>query len=98
MRFPRFLERLFGVRYKSSSGEVAKERLRLVLAHDRTSISPAMLDKLKDEIVAVISRHVAIDADSVQVTFSQSARESRLVADIPLLTNRPLGRRSRRNR
>ena len=84
----RFLERVFGSRGKLSSGQVAKERLRLVLAHDRTSISPAMLDKLKDEIVAVISRHIAIDAESVQVTFSQSARESRLVADIPLSARR----------
>jgi len=89
----KFFERLLGRRYEPSSGEVAKERLRLVLAHDRTSISPALLDTLKDEIITVISRHVAIDAESVQVTFSQSARESRLVADIPLLTRR--GRRKR---
>ncbi len=88
----RFFERLMGRRDKSSSGRVAKERLRLVLAHDRADISPALLDTLKDEIVAVISRHVAIDADGVQVTFSQSARESSLVADIPLLT----GSRKRR--
>ena len=87
----KFFERLRGRRYEPSSGEVAKERLRLVLAHDRTSISPALLNTLKDEIISVISRHVAIDADSVQVTFSQSARESRLVADIPLLIKR--GRR-----
>ncbi len=87
----KFFERLLGRRHEPSSGEVAKERLRLVLAHDRTSISPALLDTLKDEIITVISRHVAIDAESVQVTFSQSARESRLVADIPLLTTR--GRR-----
>jgi cell division topological specificity factor len=79
-----FLERLMGHRRKSSSGVVAKERLRLVLAHDRSDISPAMLETLKDEIVTVISRHVAIDADGVEVTFSQSARETRLVADIPL--------------
>jgi cell division topological specificity factor len=84
----RILERLMGRRRKSSSGEVAKDRLRLVLAHDRTSISPALLDTLKDEIVTVISRHVAIDAEGVQVTFSQSARETRLVADIPLLARR----------
>jgi cell division topological specificity factor len=68
------------------SGQVAKERLRLVLAHDRTSISPALLEILKDEIIAVISRHVAIAADEVEVSFSQSARESRLVADIPLVS------------
>jgi cell division topological specificity factor len=87
------LNRLFGSRDKSSSGQVAKERLRLVLAHDRTSISPELLEDLKDEIVAVISRHIPIDATGVQVTFSQSARESRLVADIPLSA-----RRTRRQR
>ena len=83
----RVLERLMG-RRSESSGKVAKERLRLVLAHDRSNISPALLETLKDEIIAVISRHVAIDAESVQVKFSQSARESRLVADIPLLARR----------
>jgi cell division topological specificity factor len=88
-----FFERLLGRCYDSSSGKVAKERLRLVLAHDRASISPALLDTLKDEIITVISRHVAIDAESVQVTFSQSGRESRLVADIPLSTRR--GRRKK---
>ncbi len=89
----KIFECLIGRRRKSSSGEIAKERLRLVLAHDRADISPALLDTLKDEIVAVISRHVAIDVDSVQVTFSQNTRETRLVADIPLLARR--GRRKR---
>jgi len=88
-----FFKRLMGRRREPSSGEVAKERLRLVLAHDRTSISPALLNTLKDEIITVISRHVAIDVEDVQVTFSQSARESRLVADIPLLIER--GRRKK---
>ena len=81
-------ERLLGRREKASSGEVAKERLRLVLAHDRSNISPALLDTLKDEIISVISRHVAIDPEGVEVTFFQSARETRLVADIPLLPRR----------
>ena len=67
---------------------MAKERLRLVLAHDRSNISPALLDTLKDEIITVISRHVAIDPEGVEVTFFQSARETRLVADIPLLPRR----------
>jgi cell division topological specificity factor len=83
----RILERL-KIRRKPPSGKVAKERLRLVLAHDRAHISPGLLDTLKDEIISVISRHVDIDADSVRVTISQSARESRLVADIPLLVGR----------
>ena len=81
-----FFSRLFGRSREAPSGDAAKERLRLVLAHDRTSISPALLEILKDEIIAVISRHVAIAADEVDVSFSQSARESRLVADIPLVS------------
>ena len=84
----RFFERLRGRGYRPASGEVAKERLRLVLSHDRSNVSPALLETLKDEIVTVISRHVAIDADGVEVTFSQNARETRLVADIPLMTQR----------
>ncbi len=83
-----FFKHLMDRRREPSSGEVAKKRLRLVLAHDRTSVSPALLNTLKDEIITVISRHVAIDVEDVQVTFSQSAHESRLVADIPLLTGR----------
>ena len=82
----RFFDRLFGRKRETPSGEVAKERLRLVLTHDRANIPPGMLETLKDEIVAVISRHVPIDPDEVRVSFSKDGRESRLVADIPLLT------------
>jgi len=71
-------------RQKPPSGKVAQERLRLVLAHDRANISPGMLDKLKDEIITVISNHIPIDAEGVQVTYSEGPRQSRLVADIPL--------------
>lgn len=68
-----------------ASGEVAKERLRLVLAHDRADLPPGLLETLKDEIVAAISRHIPVDASEVRVTFTQDVRESRLVADIPVL-------------
>lgn len=82
-----FLERLFG-RREPSSGRVAKERLRLVLTQDRAGISPGLLDILKDEIIAVISRHVEVDVDGVQVTVTQNGAESSLVADIPLANRR----------
>jgi cell division topological specificity factor len=79
----RFLKKHFGSKAPSSR-EMAKERLQLVLVHDRTQISPQLLQTLKDEIIAVISRHVAIDRDGVDITFTQNRRESRLQADIPL--------------
>ena len=77
------LHRLVG-RGQPSSREVAKQRLQLVLVHDRANISPGLLETIKDEIINVISRHVEIDRSGVRVSFSQQGRESRLVADIPL--------------
>jgi cell division topological specificity factor len=79
-----FLDRVLG-RRAPSSREVARERLQLVLVHDRIKISPAMLDRMKDELITVISRYVEIVPDAVEVTFTQSKRESRLVADIPVV-------------
>lgn len=78
----------FRRRQEPPSGEVARERLRLVLAHDRANISPGLLDVLKDEIIAVISRHIPIDPEGVQVTYTEGPRVSRLVADIPLQVRR----------
>lgn len=62
----------------------AKERLQLVLIHDRTDLSPAELTALKDELIQVISRHVDIDPDSVLIDLQHDGRSQRLVADIPL--------------
>ena len=89
-----FIDRLLG-RRQPPSRQLAKERLQLVLVHDRVQISPGMMDKMKDELITVISRYVEIDAECVQVSFTQNKRESRLVADIPLVgpvQRRPVSR------
>jgi len=78
----------FRRRREPPSGEVAQERLRLVLSYDRANISPGLLEVLKDEIIAAISRHVSIDPDGAEVTFSEGPQESRLVVHIPLRTGR----------
>ncbi len=69
-----------------SSSAVAKDRLRVVLIHDRTDVSPELLETLRQEILDVISRHVIIDeAEGIDVTVSQTRGRSRLQANIPLL-------------
>lgn len=75
-------------RKTKSSQEVAAQRLRLVLTHDRANISPGMLEVLKDEIIAVISKHLDIETDKVVVSFTEDNRETRLMADIPVFTSR----------
>jgi cell division topological specificity factor len=76
-----FFERLFG---RKNSADSAKERLQLVLIHDRTDLTPAELDSLKDDLIATISRHVEIDAQSMQIGVEHDGRSQRLVADIPI--------------
>ena len=79
---PSFLERLLGHDRKSATQ--AKERLKLVLIHDRTDFNPGEMDAMKDELIAVISRYISIDPDAVRIEMSQEGREQRLIADIPL--------------
>ncbi len=86
-----FIDRILG-RDKRSAKQ-AKERLKLVLIHDRTDLNPGTLDNLKDELIDVISRHVDIDPSAVQIKMTQDGRQQRLIADIPL---NPAGRRRSR--
>jgi cell division topological specificity factor len=76
-----FFDKLFG---RKSSADSAKERLQLVLIHDRTDMTPAELDSLRDDLIATISQHVSIDEDNVQIEVEHDGRSQRLVADIPL--------------
>lgn len=75
---------------RKKSANSAKERLQLVLIHDRTDLTPAELDSLKDDLIETISRHIEIDPTAVTINLAQDGRSQRLVADIPL---RSVGRR-----
>jgi len=81
-----WLDRLLGK--NETSGQQAKQRLQMVLIHDRADLPPGLLEVIKDDIIAVIAKHTAIDSDKVIVHLEQSTLENRLVAEIPLLTTR----------
>ena len=72
---------------KTSSALEAKERLKLVLIHDRTDLTPDLISRLKDDVLAAISKHVQIDPSQVKISMSHEGREQRLIADIPLKPN-----------
>ena len=77
-----FLDRLLGREKKSA--KVAKERLKLVLIHDRIDINPGTLERLKDELIEVISRHIEIEPYDVSIEMAQDGHQHRLIADIPI--------------
>jgi len=80
-----WFDRLMG---RGASAKQAKDRLQLVLIHDRTDLSPTQLDALKDELITVISRYIAIEPQAVEIQLSQEGREQYLVANIPLRPSR----------
>jgi cell division topological specificity factor len=81
-----FIQKLMG---KNQTKDVAKERLKLVLFHDRTEIPPALVDVIKDEIIAVLDKYLDIDKEKMDVELTKLGEESRsstsaLVANIPV--------------
>ena len=74
--------RVFG--REDASKDVAKERLRLVLVHDRASLSPQALEDLKNDLVKVISQYLDIDDQGFRVDFSRQEDATTLVANIPI--------------
>jgi len=79
-----FISRMLG-KESASSKTVAKERLRLVLVHDRASISPAMLNKLREDLIKVISNYMEIDEAALEFNLLQDDNEVALVANIPVV-------------
>ena len=73
-----------------TSKNVAKERLKLVLVHDRVDCSPQLLNMIKDDILKVISNYAEIEENGLEIKMSKTRSEdgdravSALVANIPL--------------
>jgi cell division topological specificity factor len=73
-----------------SSKDIAKERLKLVLIHDRANVSPQFLEMIKGELIKVISDYVEIDEEGLEIKLTRTRREyddatvPALIANIPI--------------
>jgi cell division topological specificity factor len=80
------LRRLFGSR--TASAPVARERLQILLAHERgLRGQPDLLALLRSEILAVVSRHVVLDPEKVIVRMDRGKTVSTLEVDIEVPNN-----------
>lgn len=80
-----FLAKFFSKDTTSSSKNIAKERLRLVLVHDRVNISPQVLEAMREDLIKVISEYMEIDERALEVSLNQDERTVALMANIPIL-------------
>ena len=66
-----------------ASASTAKDRLQLVLAHDRSDLSPELLDQMRREIFEVVAKYVDIDLEEGDVSLETEDRVTALVANLP---------------
>ena len=77
------LERIFG-RQEDKSKSMAKDRLKLVLMHDRADIPAPMMEQMRQEIIAVIAKYVEINEADLRVDLERVDTTVALVANIPI--------------
>jgi len=83
-----FLQHLLGLQKPSAT--TARERLQLVLAHDRSDLNPELLERMRREILEVVQKYVEIDIESGDVSLATDDRVTALVANLPIRRARPL--------
>ena len=82
------LLKFFG-RESVSSKDIAKERLRLILIHDRANVSPKFLEMIKSQLIDMISNYMEVDEDGLELKMTRIDKEENvtvpaLVANIPI--------------
>ncbi len=80
-----FLSNLFR---GGGTSKIAKDRLQIVLMHDRADISPELMENLRRDIIAVIKNYVEIDENRIELQLEKEDSSVALVANIPVRTVR----------
>ena len=79
------LSRFFGKESEVNAPKnAAKERLRLVLIHDRLDVDESVMDDLRSDLIAAIGKYMDIDEEALDVSLSREDDGVALVANIPV--------------
>ena len=76
-----FITRLF--RRPPKSADVAAERLKIILAHERRGVSAPLMEQMKEEIIQVISKFVDVDSGHIEVRMTDEADIEMLEVTVP---------------
>ena len=69
---------------KEETGKIARDRLNVVLIHDRANVSPEVMDNLKNDIIKVISNYMEINRNDMDISLEKDDDSVALVANIPV--------------
>ncbi|MCL5036565.1 MAG: cell division topological specificity factor MinE [Chloroflexi bacterium] len=82
-----FFQRLMG-KERENTRTTARERLRLVLIHDRSSVSPQLMESLRADLLEVITRYMEIDSGNMELMLERHDGSVALAASIPVINIR----------
>ncbi|WP_028035828.1 cell division topological specificity factor MinE [Chelativorans sp. J32] len=84
--------KIFGLFGKKASAPMARERLQVLLAHERASVGESdLVARLREEILAVIAKHVKVDGEKVKVKMDRGDQVSTLEIDVEIPLKARLG-------
>ena len=87
--FQDLFNKVFGFFRQAEKEENAKEtavnRLRVVLMQDRTNLTPELLEKMRGELIELLSKYVEMDKDALELNFEQEGNQMALMLSIPVL-------------
>ena len=76
---------LFGQNAKDESKNTAVNRLRLVLMQDRTNLTPEIMNRMRTELIAVLSKYVELDKEALDLNIGQEGEQMALMLSIPVI-------------
>jgi len=78
-----FIQKIF--KKEEQTGKIARDRLRLVLIHDRASFSPQLMEALREDLIRTITRYMEIDSDNMEMGLERKDGAMALAASIPVI-------------
>ena len=81
---------IFDVFKKKPSGNVAKDRLKLLLVSDRANCSPEVMELIKNDIINVIKKYMEIDCEGLDIQITQTESDTSNGAVPALIANIPI--------
>ncbi len=69
----------------SSAKDVACNRLKLVLMQDRTNLTPAIMDRMRKELIELLSKYVELDKELLDLNFEHEDNQMALMLSIPVI-------------
>lgn len=73
---------------EESSKDVARNRLRVVLMQDRTNLTPELLERMRKELIELLSKYVEMDKEALELNLEQEGDQMALMLSIPVLRAR----------